>query len=194
MSKNFYIADTHFAHTNILHFDNRPWSNIEEHDTALIEKWNSVVTSQDTVYILGDFHWGKECDWIEVLENLNGNKVLIRGNHDIIPQKSKKYFQDIKDYKEIDDNGRKVVLCHYPMPYFKNHFYGWFHLYGHVHNSFEHNMAIHQRYLMEELYSRQCEMYNVGAMMPWIGFTPRTLDEITEGYTQYKMIKKEIYN
>ena len=50
-------------------------------------------------------------------------------------------------------------------------------------------MAEHQRYLMEELYSCQCNMYNVGAMH--IGYTPRTLDEIIEGYKQYKMINKE---
>lgn len=176
MGKNFYIADTHFDHEAILHFDNRPWATIEEHDKALINNWNSVVTNEDIVYILGDFHWGTENDWIELLERLNGNKVLIRGNHDITPSKSRKYFQDVKDYKEIDDNGRKVVLCHYPMPYFKNHYYGWYHLYGHVHNSFEHNMAEHQKYLMEQLYDMPCNMYNVGAMH--IGYTPRTLDEI----------------
>ncbi len=186
MSKIFYISDTHFSHTNILHFDHRPWLTIEEHDKALIENWNNAVTNQDTIYILGDFHWGKEYDWIDVLEQLNGNKVLIRGNHDIMPQKSKKYFQDIKDYKEIDDNGRKVVLCHYPIPYFKNHFYGSYHLYGHVHNTFEYNMAKHQRYLMEELYSKPCEMYNCGAMMSWMNYTPRTLDGIIEGYNNTK--------
>ena len=176
MGKNFYIADCHFDHEAILYFDNRPYATIEEHDEALINNWNSVVTNEDTVYILGDFHWGTENDWIEVLEQLNGNKVLIRGNHDITPSKSRKYFQDVKDYKEIDDNGRKVVLCHYPMPYFKNHYYGWYHLYGHVHNSFEHGMAEHQKYLMEQLYDMPCNMYNVGAMH--IGYTPRTLDEI----------------
>ena len=191
MGKNFYISDLHFGHTNILHFDHRPWLTITEHDKALIDNWNSVVTNEDTVYIIGDFHWGKEADWIEVLEQLNGNKVLIKGNHDITPSKSRRYFQDVKDYKEIDDNGRKVVLCHYPIPYFKNHFYGWYHLYGHVHNTFEYNMVEHQRYLMEELYSHPCEMYNCGAMMKWMNHTPKTLDEIIEGYKQYKMINKE---
>jgi hypothetical protein len=49
-------------------------------------------------------------------------------------------------------------------------------------------MVEHDRYLMTELYGKQCEMYNVGAMMPWMQYTPRTLDEIIEGYKQYKMI------
>ena len=178
MGKNFYISDLHFGHANILHFDNRPWLNTDDMEKALISNWNKVVTKQDTVYILGDFCWGKENDWIEILEQLNGNKVLIKGNHDITPQKSKKYFQDVKDYKEIDDNGRKVILCHYPIPYFKNHYYGWYHLYGHTHNTFEYHMANHQKYLMEELYGVKCEMYNVGCMLPYMNYTPRTLDEI----------------
>ena len=79
---------------------------------------------------------------------------------------------------EIKDNDRNVVLCHYPIPCFKNHFYGWIHLYGHVHNSFESNMMEHTKYLIEELYGKQCQMFNVGAMMPLMNYTPRTLDEI----------------
>ena len=87
-------------------------------------------------------------------------------------------FVKVTEYMEIEDGDRKVVLSHYPIPCFKNHFYGWFHLYGHVHNSFEFNMMEHDKYLMEELYTRPCKMYNVGAMMPWMNYTPRTLDEI----------------
>ena len=89
-----------------------------------------------------------------------------------------KKFTKISEYMEIEDDGRKVVLCHYPIPCFKNHFYGWYHLYGHVHNSFEANMMEHIKREMTDLYGKQCEMYNVGAMMPYINYTPRTLEEI----------------
>lgn len=82
---------------------------------------------------------------------------------------------------EVDDDGRKIVLCHYPIPCFKNHFYGWYHLYGHVHKSFEHEMMEHDKYLMQELYGKQCQMFNVGAMMPYMDYTPRTIDEILKG-------------
>lgn len=101
--------------SNIIRFDNRPWSTVEEMDQALINNWNSVVTVADTVYICGDFCWQKEDRWIEILEQLNGNKQLIKGNHDIKSPsaKLKKYFQDIKEYKEITDDGRHVILCHY---------------------------------------------------------------------------------
>lgn len=184
MSKIFYIADTHFDHDAIISFDNRPFIfGAEEMNAALIKNWNGVVGKDDTVYILGDFCWSTADRWIEVLKQLNGNKELILGNHDLknMPAKLKKMFQDIKEYKEIKDNGRDVVLCHYPIPCFKNHFYGWYHLYGHVHNSFEANMMENAKRLMTDLYGKQCQMYNVGCMMAYMDYTPRTLDEIVMG-------------
>lgn len=183
---NFYISDTHFSHKNCLAFDNRPFKTVEEMDAEMIRRWNAVVSNDDHVYIIGDFHWGKEPDWIKVLEQLNGQKTLIRGNHDIDPQKSRKYFADVKEKKTIEDNGRKIVLNHEPIVCYRNHFYGWYHLYGHVHTSFEFNMMEHDRYLMEQLYTKPCEMYNVGCMLPYMDYTPRTLDQIIEGYKVWK--------
>jgi calcineurin-like phosphoesterase family protein len=176
----------HFDHENIMHFDNREFKSVSEMNETMISNWNSVVSSSDTVYILGDFCWKTEDRWVELIGSLNGSKVLIRGNHDITPSKSRKLFADVKDYKEIDDEGRKVVLCHYPIPCFKNHFYGWYHLYGHVHSSFEYNMMEQSKYLMTELYTKQCNMYNVGCMMPYMNYTPRTLSEIISGYDSFK--------
>lgn len=189
MNKKFYISDLHFGHANCLKFDNRPWFTIEDHDKALIENWNKVVGSGDIVYVLGDMFWCKAQEAIKILNQLNGQKILIKGNHDRCHDNQfVKQFAKITDYLEVDDESRNIVLCHYPIPCYKNHFYGWFHLYGHVHNSFEANMMEHCKAEMTDLYVRQCEMYNCGAMMPWIQYTPRTLDEIIEGYKQYKMI------
>ena len=54
-------------------------------------------------------------------------------------------------------------------------------MYGHVHNSFEWNMMEHIKQQMTALYDKQCHMFNVGAMMPWMDYTPRTLDEVLAG-------------
>ena len=54
-------------------------------------------------------------------------------------------------------------------------------LYGHVHNSFEWNMMENVKKQMTELYDKKCEMYNVGAMMSYINYQPRTLEEIVKG-------------
>lgn len=181
---NYYIADWHYGHNNILHYDDRPFASIEDMNKALIERWNNTVSDEDTVYVLGDMFWCKAKEAVLVLKSLNGHKVLIKGNHDRVGNAEfDKCFDKIADYLEIVDDewcdeGEKVVLCHYPIPCFKNHFKGWIHLYGHVHDTFEHNMMLHDRYLMEELYGRPCKMYNVGASLPWMKYTPRTLASI----------------
>lgn len=185
MGKVFYLADWHYGHANVLAFDHRPFRTAEEMNYALVENWNRVVSDEDAVYILGDMFWVSAQKAIPILDTLRGEKFLIKGNHDRIGNHEfQKRFQQITDYLEIKDQNRNVVLSHYPTPCFKNHFYGWYHLYGHVHNSFESHMMEHDRFLMEELYGTPCNMYNVGVMMPWIGYTPRTLDEIVSGYSK----------
>lgn len=179
MSKKFYISDWHYGHANCIHFDNRPFKTVEEMNEELIRRWNGAVGADDVVYILGDMFWTNMTEAIPVLDRLNGTKILIKGNHDRCHDaRMLKKFAKVVDYLEVEDGGDHIVLCHYPIPCFKNHFYGWLHFYGHVHTSFEENMMQHDKYLMEELYSRTCEMYNVGAMMPYMDYTPRTKEEI----------------
>ena len=194
MSKNFYIADCHFSHTNVIRFDKRPFNSVEEMDKKMIQNWNSVVCNDDTVYILGDFCWGTENRWIEILSQLNGKKVLIRGNHDLktMSQQLRNMFQDIKDYKEIKDNGKRVLLSHYPMPFYRGTYNSSIvHLFGHVHITLENDFMEHLREHIDRNDDRgsskhRGQFYNVGAMMPWINFIPRTLDEIIVNYISYK--------
>lgn len=182
MSRKFYISDWHYGHKNCIAFDNRPFISVEQMNEALIQNWNNVVEPGDIVYILGDMFWCCSAEAIPVMDKLNGQKFLVKGNHDRFHDSEfSRKFVKISEYMEIDDEGRKVVLCHYPIPCFKNHFYGWYHLYGHVHNSFEANMMESTKRMMTDLYSKQCQMFNVGAMMPWMNYTPRLLDEIIGG-------------
>ena len=137
---NFYISDLHIGHENILRFENRPFADINEMNNKIIENWNSRVCDGDTVYILGDFIWAKESEWPPIVGSLAGNKVLIRGNHD--PKQfsavTKRMFQEITDLKEIKDSGKHVVMCHYPIPFFRADFAPTaFMLYGHVHQTIE---------------------------------------------------------
>ena len=184
---NYYISDLHFDHDNILAFDGRPWATVEEMESELIRRWNSVVGKGDYVYILGDFCWGKQDDWIRILNRLNGNKVLIRGNHDIkVSGELRKMFADVKDYKEVKDNGRNVILCHYPIPLYRHSCDpNCYMLCGHVHSTKENGFLVmwkqHLRYSRRTESDNCGQIHNVGAMMPWMDYTPRTLDEILEG-------------
>ena len=198
MGKNLYISDLHFGHKNILRFDNRPYNSVEEMEEQLILNWNSVVSKDDTIYILGDFCWGKEKDWLRLLPLLKGKKVLISGNHDILKNcmtgQLKAEFEDIKDYKEIYDNGRKVIMCHYPILAYKHSFDpDTFMLHGHVHNCTTEAKWIKE--FVEELrasriagFDNRGQIINVGCMMPYMNYIPRTLDYLIE-----KLDNGEIY-
>lgn len=180
----YFIADTHFGHENALAFDNRPFKTIEEHDNTLIENWNQAVGMEDDVFILGDISWYNASRSIEIVKSLNGNKHLIVGNHDKKLLKNREFqslFMEITNYKEVPvSDGKGIVLSHYPIPCFNHHYYGWYHLYGHVHISFEWNMMERVRFEMEELYDKPCLMFNCGAMIEYMDYTPRTLEEILE--------------
>ena len=98
MSKNYYIADTHFDHDAIISFDNRPFLfGAEEMNAALIKNWNGVVGKDDTVYILGDFCWSTADRWIEILKQLNGNKELILGNHEALMLTCSFLFDEVSE-------------------------------------------------------------------------------------------------
>lgn len=179
----YFIADLHFGHKNTLGYDNRPWQTIEENDRELINRWNNTVGMDDDVYILGDISWYNASRTIEIFNQLNGNKYLIRGNHDKKVLKSREVqalFVEITDYKEIDFGYLKLILSHYPILTFNGHFYNHVMLYGHVHNTFEWEYTERCRKIMTDELKKPCRMYNVGCMMKYIDYTPRTLGEILE--------------
>ncbi len=190
---NYYISDLHFGHKNVLKFDNRPFETIEEMEEVLIHNWNNAVGKQDNVFICGDFIWGKENEWLRIVPKLNGNKTLIRGNHclkkDSMSKTLKNMFTDIVDYKEITDNGKHVILCHYPILLYKSSYNpNVYMLCGHTHKTKENDFLNTWRKelkLAKTSNSDNCgNIYNVGCMMNYINYTPRTLEEIIEGNKQ----------
>lgn len=185
MGKNFYISDLHFDHANIIKLDNRPFYDVDEMNEELIKRWNSVVSNDDTVYILGDFCWSKKDKWNHVLEVLKGNKVLIRGNHDVerMPKNCLKYFSDVKNYLEINDGGKRVIMCHYPILTYRNSYdFNTFMLFGHVHLTKEWeyvNMFIKEiRRNVISSFDNKGQLIHVGCMMPWMNYTPQTLEAL----------------
>jgi len=143
MKNIWFTSDTHFGHSNILKFCNRPFENIWEHNEALIANWNSVVGPTDDVYHLGDFGFGSKSYVIRILEQLNGKIFFIKGNHDKAVKKPEPsaYFQWMKDYYALpiqdEEMGvkHKIILCHYAFEVWdKKHFGSW-HLHGHSHGT-----------------------------------------------------------
>lgn len=172
---NFYISDYHFGHSNVLAMDGRPFKSIEEMENVCIELWNSVVGKNDTVYILGDMFW-KPVDALRVVPQLRGTKRLIKGNHDKLNASVTALFDSIKDYAYIHDGGESVILSHFPIMNWNGQWRGTWHLHGHIHG----NTADVEPYV---LYKQWCSMnnrvyncVNVGCMLPYMGYMPRTFE------------------
>lgn len=190
---NYYIADTHFGHANIIRFDERPFKDTLEMEQTLIKNWNERVTKDDVVYILGDFCWGTEKDWLRILDKINGAKVLIKGNHDLKNPSAtlKSKFRQICDYKEITDHRRRIIMSHYPLMFYRAS-YGddvW-HFCGHTHNRTAEELKRQEFTLnlvknKNEDYDNRGHIINVGCMMNYVDYTPRTADELIAWWQNY---------
>jgi len=144
--KTFFTSDTHFSHDNIIKYCNRPFVDIKEMNEVLIEKWNEVVSPDDTIYHLGDFCFTKFFTEIEVLTKaLNGNMILILGNHDHLIKRNKhlwRYFKRVVDsYLEVKIEKNDFTLCHYAMRVWNKSHHGSYHLYGHSHGTLPDDMS-----------------------------------------------------
>lgn len=185
MGKTFYIGDPHFGHEKILWLDNRPFRTVEEMDRTLILNWQDAVTDGDTVVVLGDMFWKTVPDERRraIMAQLPGEKILIQGNHDTGWTEG---WSAVYEARTAYDGDTEVYMSHYPCVAFPDFYKNAVHLYAHVHVSFEMNLAEHVKSVLEDLYLKPCRMYNTGCMMPWMGYTPRTLEEIEAGYEKYK--------
>jgi len=138
----WFTADTHFDHTAIMRYCERPWDDIGRMNEVLIENWNTVVSPQDDVYHLGDFAFSKASRIEELIGCLNGRIHFIRGNHDgPIGLNWKRGFIWVKDYYElkVDDEEmnerQRIVLCHYPIESWNGRYHGAWMLHGHSHGT-----------------------------------------------------------
>lgn len=125
------IADTHFGDAAICRYEGRPFSDASQMDAELIARWNRAVSAEDAVYLLGDF--GAEGYEAEVLASLNGEKYLIKGNHDLKSNADYRLagFAEVYDHPILLDNfwllSHDALYVNRNMPYAN--------LFGHVHNS-----------------------------------------------------------
>ena len=114
----FLVSDTHFGHAGVCKFTHpddpevklRPWDDPDEMDEEMIRRWNDRVRPTDKVYHLGDVVINRKA--LKTLSRLNGDKVLIRGNHDIFrDDEYREYFRDLRAYHVM--NG--LILSHIPV-------------------------------------------------------------------------------
>lgn len=167
----YYTADTHFGDSRIIDLCNRPFKTMDEMIDTIARNWNETVDRKDEVYVLGDVAYRYHGNLKELLTSLNGKKHLLIGNHDRGWMKNKSNldaFRTIDQISKITDEGRSVVLCHYPLMAYEGSLNGGYHIFGHVHNNDR-----------EPLYTEINEMkrsFNAGVDVN--GFRPVSLDEL----------------
>ena len=152
MGNIWFTSDHHFFHDNICKLCNRPFPSVEVMNETMIERWNSRIKNNDTVYHLGDLFMLKnktrENDRLQVesiLLRLNGKITLIRGNHDKwlesypVGTADGSYGADVSNnthlYLEIKHYKQKICLFHYQILDWNGRYKGTWHLYGHSHNT-----------------------------------------------------------
>jgi calcineurin-like phosphoesterase family protein len=113
----FLVSDTHFGHAGACRFMRndgvtklRPWTDPDEMDEFMVRAWNERVRPNDKVYHLGDVVINRKS--LPIMNRLNGDKVLIRGNHDIFKDEDyTPYFRSLRAYHVM--NG--MILSHIPI-------------------------------------------------------------------------------
>lgn len=134
----FFTSDLHMGHENIIRFCSRPFSSLKEMDEALVRNWNSRIGVDDDVYVLGDLFYRMKADPPAVLDRLSGRKHLIVGNHDhtwISRVPLERHFVSVDDLLVLKEEGRIMVLCHYPLLSWPHKEHGSWCIFGHIHNS-----------------------------------------------------------
>ena len=191
----YYIADCHFFHEILnTQMDKRGFASGEEMNQYRLEQWNRKVKKNDEVVILGDLSWGDAQETNELIEKLNGRLYLIQGNHDRFGR-NKSYneqrFVWIRPYAEMHDNGRKVILSHYPIMCYNEQYRltkkgnpKTYMLYGHVHDTRDQRLLekfqdITRNTVMVDMSGEErnipCQMIN--CFCKYSDYVPLSLDE-----------------
>lgn len=140
-SRAWFTADTHFFHrkcAELRKFD----GDVERMNEVLIYRWNLRVKQGDTVFMLGDISFAGAAKTDSVLKRLNGNLVLVTGNHDkAMNAGTRKLFLERHDLLTIkvqlpeQDKVQRIVACHFPLLVWDMAHHGAWHIHGHSHGN-----------------------------------------------------------
>lgn len=125
----FFIGDLHLGHKNIMQYCNRPFTSLDDMHEGLIHNWNKEVNAKDNVWVMGDVTFNKK--YLPLLNELNGTKRLIMGNHDTLKiEEYLPYFSRIFGTVEFSS----CILTHIPVSEQQLVFRFDVNVHGHVHH------------------------------------------------------------
>lgn len=180
-----FTSDTHFWHqssTNpgksILSYcpaRKTIWPTIEEMNEGIISNWNEAVKPEDTVFHLGDFCLVRKDLIPTILPRLNGNIVLVRGNHDQgAANLYKSGFKTVLEATKIKINGKNIYMRHHPptKPNWPSTYNVQLFLCGHVHQAWS------KRTTEFNMDGKEQTGYIINVGVDANGYRPKTLDEL----------------
>lgn len=169
----FFTSDTHFYHTNIIKYCNRPFKDVEQMNEIIIENWNNTISANDTIFHLGDFSFRGEAEWTKLLDRLNGKIYLIIGNHDMkaINQGLIQRFEDVTMQMHIEVDKQRIFLSHFPFLCFEGCYKNVWQLFGHLHSR-KNNTSINAKRIQYLLPTQ----YDVGVDNN--NFTPVSFEQV----------------
>jgi len=118
MSNIFLCSDHHFHHQNILTFKRedgsplRVFNDVNHMNEYIVYQHNRTVGPKDKVYFLGDVTMSRNTIGLQILGRMNGEKILIKGNHDLASASAYlTHFKDIRGTHQLDG----LILSHIPI-------------------------------------------------------------------------------
>ena len=134
MSKLFFTADTHFGHENMIKYERCQFASTEDMDATIIKNWNNVVSKRDKVIVAGDVSFYNKEKTAEIIQQLNGKKVLVKGNHD---KRNNSWWADV-GFSEVSNYPiicKEWIIVQHEPPTYINDAMPFFWIYGHTHGT-----------------------------------------------------------
>lgn len=197
----WFTSDWHFFHDRILEFHPQRkelfGTDMKEVTEKMILKWNTTVDKKDTVYILGDLAFGTIEQKRKLFQRLNGNKILILGNHDKVADELRCYFNHITLLKNMKfkksvfpylPRDLEVIMCHFPLYTWEHIEKGSIMLHGHCHGTID---LDNEYFNSTGRYSGKCVRIDVGLDSSIADYNLVSIDKIADYIRKYYEKEKD---
>lgn len=144
--KIWFTADWHLGETRF-EIMGRPFTDQQEMVDRLVWEHNQLVSPEDLVYVIGDVCYQKTPEFLTEVKRFNGNKILIRGNHDRVF--SDKDLEPYFDFIVAEGEGINYCAVRYgdkdPTEFYLTHYptrgvVDKFNLVGHIHGAWKYQL------------------------------------------------------
>ena len=182
ISKTYLTTDTHFSHDLMQEYCNRP----PDFAQKIIKQWKATVHPQDIVYHLGDVTWGSQDQLKQIMNELPGTKILVRGNHD--KSHSNNWFMQTGFAAVVEKvQVSRVILSHFPALMTQEEInYGIINIHGHLHKNTSNRW---EQNLKKRITSNHFLM-----ILENVGYKPISLESARKGkfvYNYKKLLESE---